>query len=175
MASGELVYTGIERTPLVALVRSLPLAGCRRPLAAELYARAQDAWLLLGGLPENAASGDTADGRPATREGARVRLAHQMLLEPSDVSLDEATRAAERPAAAQVRLVARAIRRVLGPGDSAPERVVLSGHGTMLATRALEQAGVSAPVVCLEERLGGAISRAAPAHALALVALGELR
>ena len=174
MASGELVYTGIERTPLAALVRSLPLAGCRRPLAAELYARAQDAWLLLGGLPENAASGDTADGRPATREGARGRLAHQMLLEPAAVSLDQATRAAERPAAVQVRLVARAIRRVIAHGERGPERVVLSGHGTMLAMRALEQAGVSAPVICLEERLGGAISRAAPAHALALVTLGEL-
>ena len=174
MASGELVYTGIERTPLAALVRSLPLAGCRRPVAAEIYARSQDAWLLLGGLPENAASDDTADGRPATREGARVRLAHQVLLEPTDVSLHDARRAAERPAAIQVRLVARAIRRVLDREGPAPDRVVLSGHGAALATRALEQAGVAAPVVGLEERLGGAISRAAPAHALALVALGGI-
>ncbi len=174
MASGELVYTGIERTPITALVRSLPMAGCRRPVAAELYARAQDAWLLLGGLPENAASSDTADGRPATRDGARVRLAHQVLLEPADVSLDDAVRAAERSADVQVRLVARAICRVLAREGRALDRVVLSGHGSLLATRALEQAGVSAPVICLEERLGGAISRAAPAHALALVASGAL-
>ncbi len=175
MASGELVYTGIERTPLAALVRSLPLAGRRRPLAAEHYASSQDAWLLLGGIPENEASGDTADGRPATREGARVRLAHQVLVEPAEVSLDEATLAANRPAAVQVRLVAGAIRRVCARAHRSPERVVVSGHGAVLAKRALERAGIFAPAVDLEERLGGALSRAAPAHALALVALGELR
>jgi len=174
MASGELVYTGIERTPLVALVRSLPLAGRRRRLAAEVYASSRDAWLLLGGIAENAASGDTSDGRPATREGARVRLAHQVLLEPSEVSHDDAERAAERVAAVQARLVARAIRRVLAGAGRSPDRVVVSGHGAALADRALGEAGVLAPVVRLEERLGGALSRAAPAQALAMVALGEL-
>ena len=174
MASGELVYTGIERTPLAALVRSLQLAGRRRPLAAEAYASSQDAWLLLGGIPENADSADTLDGRPATREGARVRLAHQALLEPSEVSLDDARRAAERPAAVQERLVAGAIRRVVARAGRSPERVVVSGHGAALADRALGRAGVVAPVIRLEERIGGALSRAAPAQALAMVALGEL-
>ena len=75
----------------------------------------------------------------------------------------------------QVRLVARAIRRVLARGQRSPDRFVVSGHGAVLAKRALERVGIFAPVVDLEERLGEALSRAAPAHALALVALGALR
>lgn len=175
MAAGELVYTGIERTPLAMLVGSLSLAGRRRPVAAEVYARAQDAWLLLGGIPEDATSRDTADGRPATRDAARVRLARQVLVEPSAVSLDDARRAAERPAAVQTRRVAAAIRRVLARAGHSPERVVISGHGAALARRALREAGVLAETIGLEERLGETLSRVAPAHALAMVASGAIR
>lgn len=174
MASGELVYTGIERTPVAAVVRSVPLAGCRRPVAGELFARTQDVWLLLGAIPEDPMSPDTADGGPVTCEAARIRLVRQTLLEPASVGLDDARNAAERVAAAQVRLVAAAIRRVLSRQPYAPDRVVLSGHGVTLAERAVRQAGVAAPMVRLDAVLGAGVSRAAPAHALALVALGEL-
>lgn len=174
MVSGELIYTGIERTPLAAIVRSLPLAGRRRPVAGELFARSQDVWLLLEGIAEDPTSTDTADGHPATVEAARIRLARQTLLEPSRVSHDDARAAAERAAAAQVRIVAVAIRRVLAQQRRSPDRVVVSGHGAALAERALRHAGVLAPVISLDTVLGAALSRAAPAHALALVALGEL-
>lgn len=174
MASGELVYTGIERTPVAAVVRSVPLAGCRRPIAGELFARTQDVWLLLGAIPEDPVSTDTADGGPATCEAARIRLARQTLLEPVSVDLDDARNAAERVAAAQVRLVAAAIRRVLSRWRHAPDRVVISGHGGALAERAVRQAGLAVSLVRLDSVLGAAVSRAAPAHALALVALGEL-
>ena len=70
---GELIYTGMERTPIPALVRSLPHRGSARPVACECFATSQDAWLLLGGLPENATSNTTADKKPATRDAARIR------------------------------------------------------------------------------------------------------
>jgi probable H4MPT-linked C1 transfer pathway protein len=55
MDSGELVYSGVERTPLAALVRSLPWEGGRRPVAAETFATTRDVWLLVGGLAEDPA------------------------------------------------------------------------------------------------------------------------
>ncbi len=174
MASGELVYTGIERTPVASLVRSLPLAGQWRPLSSELYARVQDAWLLAGGLPEDPASLDTADGRPATSEAARVRMARMALLEPSLVTMEEARDAAEHCVAAQARRVARAIRRVLARHRADPGRIVVSGHGVALAERAIALAAVNRPVIRLDRGIGAEASRAAPAHALALIALGEI-
>ncbi len=172
MAAGELVYTGLERTPVPAIVRSLPHGGTMRPVASERFADARDAWLLLGGLAEDPASHDTADGGPLTVAAARTRLARTMLLEPASFSADDAAAAAAWIAAAQARQVARALRRVARGWGGPPAGIVLSGHGDALARRALEQTGWDVAVVSLPELLGAAVSRVAPAHALAGIARG---
>lgn len=174
MRTGELVYTGIERTPLPALVRSLPHGGVRRPVASERFAESRDVWLLLGGLPEESSMRDTADGGPATREAARVRIARSMLLDPDAVAVVEAVAVAEHWANAQARLVARALGRVAAARGERPQVVVVSGHGHALARRALARTGWEVAVESLAERLGPAVSRVAPAHALAAIARGEL-
>lgn len=174
MASGELVYSGIERTPLAALTRTLPCGGRRVPVAAETFARSQDLWLLLGGLPEEPESGDTCDGAPATRAAARRRLARNLLLDADAFDDAAACLAAAHAAAVQARRVAAAIRRVLAAHRAAPGAVVLSGHGTALAEAALDRAGLRQPRVHLGRLLGPAVARAAPAHALALVAAGVI-
>ena len=174
MRSGELVYMGIERTPLATIVRALPHDGTARPVAAERFADSRDAWLLLGGIPEDPADCDTADGGPATRDAARVRLARAMLVEPDDLSPAAAATAAERCATVQARRVAAALRRVAERHGWQPGGVVLSGHGEVLARRALAVTWPAVPVTSLGDFLGPAVSRAAPAHALALVARGTL-
>lgn len=174
MRSGELVYTGIERTPLATLVRVLSHDGLPRPLAAERFADSRDAWLLLGCLPEDPADLDTADGRPATRSAARVRLARSLLVEPDGFGPAAAVFAAERCAVVQGRRVAAALRRVASLHGWMPDGVVLSGHGEPLARRALALVWPRAATISLGDLLGPAVSRAAPAHALALIARGEL-
>ena len=174
MRSGELVYTGVERTPVAAIVRSLPWRGSRRPVASERYADSRDAWLLLGGLPEEPDDLYTADGRPATREHARGRLARMLLVDPDDFTLDDAVVAAASCAETQARKVAIGLRRATR-GRSRPEAIVLSGHGPCLARRALELAGLHGSIVSLDEKLGPALSRVAPAHAVALIAAGAIR
>lgn len=178
MASGELVYTGVERTPVAAIVRSLPWPATmlpgrpRRPIAAERFADSRDVWLLLGGLREDPDCTDTADGRPATRACARVRLARMLLADPGDFSAADAHAAAEWCAEAQARLIARAAARVIAISGSGPTSVVLSGHGECLARRALDRLSVNLPLVSLPDLIGAGAARAAPAHALALIARG---
>lgn len=174
MLSGELVYTGIERTPLATVVRFLPHRGTRRPVASERFADSRDAWLLLGGLAEDPGCRDTADGGPLTAEASRVRIARTMLLDPADVSLADAITAARHVASAQARLVARSIRRVAACHGDAPETVIVSGHGEPLVRLALDHIRWQPGVVVLSARIGEAASRCAPAHALALIARGEL-
>lgn len=174
MRSGELVYTGIERTPLAAIVRVVPHDGLPRPVAAERFADSRDAWLLLGGLPEDPADRDTADGGPATSAAARVRLARALLVEPEDLSPAAAVTAAERCATVQARRVAAALRRVAAGHGWRPDGVVLSGHGEALARRALARTWPAAPIVSLGDILGTSASRVAPAHAVALIARGML-
>lgn len=178
MATGELVYTGVERTPVAAIIRSLPWPGAgpgRRPVASERYADARDAWLLLGGLAEEQEACDTPDGGPATRDAARVRIARMLLADPAAFSIDDARIAAGWIARCQARQVARALDRVARAIGWQPDCVVLSGHGECLARRALAHLDWSGKVVSLPDRLGAHVSRAACAHAVALIDRGMLR
>lgn len=174
MLSGELVYTGIERTPVSAVVRWLPHGGRRRPVASERFADVRDAWLLLGDLPEQPHCHDTADGGPSTADAARVRIARTMLLDPAAVTMHDAVRASRRIARAQAGIVTRAAERVATACGWRPEAVVCSGHGEALGRLALRRLGWAPIVVSLLTVLGPAVSRSAPAHALALIARGEL-
>lgn len=72
---GALVYTGIERSNVSAISQRLPLFGSWCPVINEWFASARDVHVWLGDLPEDPEDCETADGRPATREAARYRLA----------------------------------------------------------------------------------------------------
>jgi (4-(4-[2-(gamma-L-glutamylamino)ethyl]phenoxymethyl)furan-2-yl)methanamine synthase len=179
MAAGELIYTGVERTPLATLVRSLPWRGRLHPVASELFAQSLDAWLLLGGLeeePDSTKSGSvkTADGGPVTRAAAQRRLARMVLADPEQVTEDDAIAMAAWCADRQSLQVARALRRVAASCDWQPRSIVLSGHGGCLARRALARVGWDVDLVSLPDTLGPDVSRAAPAHSLALIARGQL-
>ena len=153
MRSGELVYTGVERTPVAAIVRSLPFRGERRPVATERYADSQDVWLILGGLDEDEHDTDTADGRPSTREAARMRLARMLLVDPGDFTRSDAMVAADWCAAVQARRIARGWRRAAW-GREPFSSVVVSGHGDPLARRVLAAVGWSGTIVSLRDALG---------------------
>lgn len=174
MAAGELVYTGVERTPVAAIVRSLPWRGRLHPVASELFAQAIDVWLLVEELAEDPAANQTADGGPATRLAARRRLARMLLADPDDVSQDDARAMAVWCADRQGRQVARALARLAAGCGWLPRSVVLSGHGGCLARRALTQLGWDVDLISLPEILGVKVSRAAPAHALAAIARGAI-
>jgi probable H4MPT-linked C1 transfer pathway protein len=75
LANGELVYTGIVRTPVFALAPSVPFAGESVPLMAELFATTADIHRLTGRLPEGADLYPAADGGSKTLAGSARRLA----------------------------------------------------------------------------------------------------
>jgi (4-(4-[2-(gamma-L-glutamylamino)ethyl]phenoxymethyl)furan-2-yl)methanamine synthase len=170
MLAGELVYTGVERTNVAAVTGHLPHRDHSRPLASELFAESRDAWLVLGGLPENAAASDTADGGPATREAARVRLARTMLLDPETFTGADARAAAEAIAERQAAAISAALCRVADRSGGPPASVLLSGHGDQLAERAIAMTGWISELVRLADLIGAAAARVAPAHALACIA-----
>ncbi|WP_448954821.1 hydantoinase/oxoprolinase family protein [Labrys neptuniae] len=75
LASGELVYAGVVRTPLMSLAERLPFQGHDVTLVAEHFATIADVHRLLGTLPAEADQHDTADGRDKSLASTRVRLA----------------------------------------------------------------------------------------------------
>ncbi len=171
MEHGELVYTGVRRTPICALVR--PDA-----VAAELFATTLDAYLLLGHTPENAADTDTADGRPATKKHAHARLSRMLCGDPELTSSDATHRLAEAVLKAQMELIQhhflQQFNRIksLQHESLGTDRVVItSGSGEFLAHQVMQSFQLdTTEFISLTDRLGPELATCAPAYALAVLA-----
>ena len=170
LLTGELVYTGVERSPVCAVAPAAPYRGQTCPLVQEVFATMRDVYLVLDQLPEDSTNVATADGRPATKAAARVRLSRMIAAGGEEFNHRDAVTLAENVADAQVARLADAIGQVKSALPAAPQKIVLSGHGEFLAREALDLLAVAAPCVSLSKEFGPAISRCAPAHALAVLA-----
>jgi probable H4MPT-linked C1 transfer pathway protein len=170
LVAGELVYTGIGRTPVCAITSWLPWRGGCCPVAAEFFATAMDAYVILGQLPERGDFTGTADGRPLTKQLSCERLARMICADSSSFGISDAARAAEHVRDAQLAQVGLALEKVIANMDCQPERCVLSGAGEFLAKACVEKVLPTATLNSLAETLGPQVSIAAPAHALAVLA-----
>jgi probable H4MPT-linked C1 transfer pathway protein len=159
----ELVYTGVRRTPVCALL------GGRG--AAEWFATTLDVNLVLGLIPENAMDRATADGRPATRAAARSRLARMRCADDETCTPPEIHALAESVLQSQEALLTQALDEVIRNQQGPPDFVLLAGSGEFLARRVLRrQWSVPPPaVISLAEKLGPELSEAACAHALVVL------
>lgn len=171
LVHGELLYTGALRTPVCAIVQRVPLWGRWCPVAAELFATAQDVHLILGSLTPEQCQSPTADGRPAGQPFAAERLARIVCADSELLSGEAIHNIARYIANEQVRQIARAIAQALSAG--AGGRLVAAGAGVFLAEAAAAQLGLDC--VTLAAKLGASASCAAPAAALALLLDEQLR
>lgn len=168
LLSGELVYTGLGRTPVCAVVDTLPYRGKECPVMAEWFATAADAWLLVDRIAADPGDTDTADGRPFSLAHARDRLARCVGADRESFDERDARVAAERVVDAQVRRVAAALGRV---GARGTPSITVSGSGEALASAAAAtHPGRGDAPTSLTALLGHRVSAAFPAHAAAVLA-----
>jgi len=170
LLAGELVYTGVERTPLCAVANEIPYRGQWCPIAREFFATMRDVYVVLGELPERPGDMDTADGRPATKNASRARLGRMICADPEQLDQADALVMSQSFADAQASDIRAAVRKVVDRMPSLPQTVVLSGHGEFVARRVLSKSGLQTQVISLTEHLGPDMSRAATAYALAALA-----
>ena len=168
LRTGELLYLGALRTPIEAIVHEVPLGDetMMGGVSAESFALVGDAYIWLGELGEGDYTVPTPDGRPATRAGARDRLARVVCADGEmldDAAIDAIAR---HVAHVQVERVARSLERVID--DHHPiSIVVIAGLGSFIARRAAERVGIAA--VELGAELGAPAGRSAPAAAVAIL------
>ena len=103
LASGELVYTGMTRSFVMALASRAPFRGAWTPLMNEYFASSADVHRILGDLPEGADKMATADGREKTVEASRARLARMIGREADEADASEWEGLAAWFAEAQIR------------------------------------------------------------------------
>jgi probable H4MPT-linked C1 transfer pathway protein len=160
LLAGELVYTGVLRTNLAAIAPRVPVRGGWCPVSSELFAISGDVHVVLGHLTPEAYDCPTPDGRPATAEFARERIARLVCSDVEQLDADEIDAIASFLHGEQLRQLEDAARRVQRPlPPEAP--VVAVGSGVFLAVEVAGRLGrATAP-------WGAAGGEVAPAAALA--------
>ncbi len=170
LAARELVYMGVSRTPLAALLATVTWRGRSFAPAAEFFATTQDAYLLLGDLLEAPENRDTTDGRPATRAFSRARLARMLCADADTLTEEEVQDIARQVRDQQIKKLTAAIRKVSQHLLKRPQACILAGAGEFLAAQTLRSRDSESPrVISLAKELGAEGSRAACAYALAVL------
>lgn len=172
LISGELVYTGVRRTPLCALSPSVPVQGVAQRIAAELFATTLDIYLLLGDIAESETDCETADGRPATIAAAHNRLAHLLCRDRTELTLTEAGEIAGWLSAVQRRQISMAIDQVLRGQAESCQTLLISGSGSFLIEQIADGHAFlrSLRRIRVAECLSAGVSEAACAYAVASLA-----
>ncbi|TWT42757.1 hydantoinase/oxoprolinase family protein [Botrimarina hoheduenensis] len=165
LIAGELLYQGVRRTPICALVDRLPYRGTQCPIAAEWFATTADVWLIEGALPASERT-DTADGMPLSLGATQRRLARCVCADEEDFTLADARAVAQAVADKQVALTAQALDRLLPTGAT----LIAAGEGDFVVRYAKQLRGWQNPLVSLSETIGPIASECGPAYAAARLA-----
>ncbi len=174
----SLIYTGVVRTPLMAIADKAPFAGEWVHLMAEHFATTADIYRLLGQLPEGADLLPSADGGEKSPIGSARRLARMLGLDADATDFEGWRKVSGYLAELQLRQIEDACTRILSrPGlpDSAP--LVGAGVGRFLVERICQRlnrpyVGIETLFSCAREQASKA-AECAPAVAVASLAWGD--
>ena len=176
LETGELVYTGVVRTPLLALAERAPFRGRTTRLMAETFAATADVYRLTGALPERADQQHSADMKGKSLPESRIRLARMIGRDLAEGSEAEWRALARHFAEAQMRLLQDAAAALLSRPDipeGAP--LVACGAGAFLVPELARRLGREALALTdiVAARLDGSpawASTCGPALAVGLIA-----
>jgi len=89
LASSELVYTGLVRTAVMAVVQSVSFSGTEVGVMSEYFATMADVYRLTHELNESHDQNETADGDAKTEQASAKRLARMIGCDLQDFTLQE--------------------------------------------------------------------------------------
>ncbi|MBN1234814.1 MAG: hydantoinase [Methanotrichaceae archaeon] len=166
LAGGDLVYMGMLRTRLDALLPAARIRGLRVALAPEFFAIMADARLALGRISEETYACETPDGAGKDREAALRRLARSVCADLEEIGEAGALAIAEQACERQKEILVAAMERQAKKHNL--EKVVAAGIGEGLIAEGAAFLGLEC--VQLSERYGAKISDVFPAYAVARLA-----
>lgn len=166
LLAGELVYTGALRTNIAAVLPQVPIGGRPCPVSSELFALTADAHLLRGNLAPEQCTCTFPDGRGASLDEVRARLARVVCADPEQLADGDLEAIAAAVEDAQVAAIAAALARVAArlPADVP---VLAVGVGAFLARAAAARCGL--PVHADVSPLNGTGGDVAAAVALSVL------
>jgi probable H4MPT-linked C1 transfer pathway protein len=156
LQKGYLIYTGMLRTNIVAMLSSVNLDGIDTPVSAEYFATSADAHLVLRHISPEEYTCDTPDKKEKTKEAALRRLARVVCADLDEIGVEGAMQVARQFWERQRTLISDGIRRVVS--DTQATSVIVAGIGAPLFAQ--ECGGI-----VLSDELG-AVTDALPAYAV---------
>lgn len=132
LQSGELLYTGVVRTPLMALAKTIQFNEQNQYVAAEYFATTGDVYRLTDELSADSYSGDTADGGPKTQAACAARLARMVGWDAEKASIDTWLTLAQTYKKIQLNDITMAIMHQLKSMQQDAPPIVFAGAGAFL-------------------------------------------
>jgi (4-(4-[2-(gamma-L-glutamylamino)ethyl]phenoxymethyl)furan-2-yl)methanamine synthase len=175
LTEGELLYTGVVRTQVMAVAHSAPFKGRVQRIAAERFATMADVWRLIGDLPDDADPYPSADQRGKSGRESAARLARMLGRDASEAELGAWIALARYFADCQLAEIEHAARGLAERDALAPSApVVGAGCGRFAAKSVAERLGRSyldfAEIIDAAPEARELAARCAPAVAVALLA-----
>jgi (4-(4-[2-(gamma-L-glutamylamino)ethyl]phenoxymethyl)furan-2-yl)methanamine synthase len=142
LACEELVYTGVVRTPIMALADRIPFDGQWIPAMVEYFATTADVYRLTGELPEGADQLPAADNGGKTLRDSARRIARMIGRDLESAPLAQWKRCARYLADLQLWKIHQACERVLSRADVFDRGpVVGAGTGRFVARKLAARLG----------------------------------
>ncbi|MDI1300077.1 hydantoinase/oxoprolinase family protein [Methylotenera sp.] len=139
MQTEELVYTGVIRTPLMALTQKITFENTVTSVAAEYFSTTADVYRLTADLVAEDDMTDTADGKEKTAHASAQRIARMIGHDTNEKPLDTWIALAQAFKQQQVsRLQEVAIKHGLRLNNNAKLNIVGAGAGSFLAREIAE-------------------------------------
>ena len=135
LQKGYLLYTGMLRTNIATLLRSVDLAGVWTPVSTEYFATGADAHLVLGHIPAALYSCDTPDRKEKTPAASLRRLARVVCADLDEIGAEGAMEIARQFWDIQRELVCGQVRKVAQ--DSRTREIIVAGIGAPIFAREL--------------------------------------
>jgi probable H4MPT-linked C1 transfer pathway protein len=175
LQTGELVYTGVVRTPVMGIAQDATFRGRKQRIAAERFATMADIYRLTGELPEDADPYPTADQRGKSREESAARLARTLGMDAFDAETSDWVALANDFAGRQLSLLQEAATQVLTAASVlAAAPIVGAGCGRFLVRRLAESLGRNyldfSDLINTDPRAREMAARCAPAVSVAILA-----
>lgn len=142
MAQQSLFYTGVVRTPLMALGPTIPWQGQVRHIAAEYFATTADVYRVLGELSHTYDLADTADGQGRSVKESMRRLARMVGHDFADADEQTWLSLAQAFKEQQLGVLMQAIQTTLGQTAAIPLTILGLGAGSFLAEILAQRLGI---------------------------------
>lgn len=135
LQTGELVYLGIERTPVNSLAAQVPFRGKSVPVAGELFAQSGDAWRVAGYAGMDTMHHVPVDGRTWSRTDCRRRLAKIICADLTQMRPEEIKHLATYLVSRQMARTYDALTRLARTRFASPVPVYVVGQGAKCLAR----------------------------------------